>query len=249
MNLAVNARDAMPGGGTLGHRDRPTCELEAVRARPAGRARRPVRTRCSRVSDTGMRHGRGDARPASSSRSSPPRSPARAPASGSRRCTASCASSGGRDPGAQRGGPRHHVQDLPAPGRDRGRAPAAPTRPGRRGRPPGSETILLVEDEADVRALAREVLERQGYTRAGGERRRRGLSGATSTQASRIDLLLTDVVMPRMSGRELAERVRGRPGPTCACCTCRATPTTPSSATACSTRACSCSASRSRPSP
>jgi PAS domain S-box-containing protein len=71
----------------------------------------------------------------------------------------------------------------------------------------GQETILLVEDEEDVRALAREVLERQGH---------RVLEAGDGVQAlqryeaegERIDLILTDVVMPRMSGRELVDRVR-----------------------------------------
>ena len=71
----------------------------------------------------------------------------------------------------------------------------------------GRETILLVEDEDDVRALAREVLERQGYTvleASDGLQALRHLE----TGADRIDLVLTDVVMPRMSGRELVDRVR-----------------------------------------
>jgi GAF domain-containing protein/nitrogen-specific signal transduction histidine kinase/ActR/RegA family two-component response regulator len=70
----------------------------------------------------------------------------------------------------------------------------------------GAETILLVEDEGDVRALARDLLREQGYT---------VLEAATSTEAIEIGqrhrdpihLLVTDVVMPRMSGRELAERL------------------------------------------
>jgi len=70
----------------------------------------------------------------------------------------------------------------------------------------GQETILLVEDEADVRALAREVLERQGYTVL------EASDGAQAVQVyekegARIDLILTDVVMPRMSGREMVDRV------------------------------------------
>lgn len=72
----------------------------------------------------------------------------------------------------------------------------------------GTETILLVEDEEEVRRLAREMLTRQGYTviEAG--------SGAEAMRIWRdrfnsIDMLLTDVVMPRMSGRELADKLRG----------------------------------------
>jgi CheY-like chemotaxis protein len=75
----------------------------------------------------------------------------------------------------------------------------------------GRETILLVEDEDDVRALAREVLERQGYSVLEASDGLQALR-QFETGSDRIDLVLTDVVMPRMSGRELAERlVEGRP--------------------------------------
>ena len=77
--------------------------------------------------------------------------------------------------------------------------------------PHGSETILLVEDQADVRDYARDVLEAHGYTvlvAADGA----GALSAAATHGRPIHLLLTDVVMPRMSGRELAERlVQQRP--------------------------------------
>jgi CheY-like chemotaxis protein len=68
-------------------------------------------------------------------------------------------------------------------------------------------TILLVEDEALVRELVREILAGDGYhvlEASGGEEavQRYG------QQIGRIDLLVTDVVMPGMSGRVLAERVR-----------------------------------------
>lgn len=71
----------------------------------------------------------------------------------------------------------------------------------------GSETILLAEDESGVRQLVREMLERLGYTIL------EAASGEEAIQiftqhAQRIDLLLTDVIMPRMSGRELAQRLR-----------------------------------------
>jgi two-component system cell cycle sensor histidine kinase/response regulator CckA len=68
----------------------------------------------------------------------------------------------------------------------------------------GSETILLVEDDDDVRAFVSDVLERHGY---------RVLVAALPSEAiaiaagyaGEIELLLTDVVMPEMSGRELCE--------------------------------------------
>jgi PAS domain S-box-containing protein len=70
----------------------------------------------------------------------------------------------------------------------------------------GRETVLLVEDEPVVRALAREVLEQYGYTVICAADGQEGLD-ICQTFAGRIDLIITDVVMPRMSGRELAESV------------------------------------------
>ncbi|HEY6060180.1 MAG TPA: PAS domain S-box protein, partial [Gemmatimonadales bacterium] len=69
----------------------------------------------------------------------------------------------------------------------------------------GSGTVLLVEDEAGVRRLAREVLSRYGYRvlEAGDGNEALRVAGAYEGP---IDLLLTDVVMPGMSGAELAER-------------------------------------------
>jgi two-component system, cell cycle sensor histidine kinase and response regulator CckA len=78
--------------------------------------------------------------------------------------------------------------------------------------PGGAETILLVEDGADVLELTRSALASRGYTvlpASDGEEALRIIERRTDP----IDLLLTDVVMPRMSGRELAERLtRRRPG-------------------------------------
>jgi CheY-like chemotaxis protein len=74
--------------------------------------------------------------------------------------------------------------------------------------PGGTETLLVVEDEDGVRELVRDILEMAGY---------RVLDASRPTEAERlcrehqgtIHLLLTDVVMPEMSGRELADRVAG----------------------------------------
>jgi CheY-like chemotaxis protein len=70
-----------------------------------------------------------------------------------------------------------------------------------------SETVLLAEDQEEVRRLAEQVLTRQGY---------RVLAAASGDEALRlfrqsgspVDLLITDVVMPGMSGRHLADELR-----------------------------------------
>jgi two-component system, cell cycle sensor histidine kinase and response regulator CckA len=70
----------------------------------------------------------------------------------------------------------------------------------------GSETILIAEDEPDLRELSRIFLESYGY---------KVLEAGSAEQAirtveeysARIHLLLTDVIMPGMSGRQLAEKI------------------------------------------
>jgi PAS domain S-box-containing protein len=85
------------------------------------------------------------------------------------------------------------VEESPAP------PPAAPAR--------GTETVLLVEDEESVRRLAATVLRRAGYRvleAADGEDALR----VAASYAGEIALVVTDVVMPRLGGRELAARLR-----------------------------------------
>jgi signal transduction histidine kinase len=71
----------------------------------------------------------------------------------------------------------------------------------------GTETVLLVEDEERVRQIATEVLERVGY-RVLPEGSAAAALARASAHDGRIELLLTDVVLPDMNGRELAERLR-----------------------------------------
>ncbi len=73
--------------------------------------------------------------------------------------------------------------------------------------PRGSETVLLVEDEKGVRELAREYLELTGYTVIAAEDGHTALELA-AMHVGPIQLLMTDVVMPGISGRELAGRVK-----------------------------------------
>ncbi|MGO8990811.1 MAG: PAS domain S-box protein [bacterium] len=70
----------------------------------------------------------------------------------------------------------------------------------------GSETILVVEDDKEVRNLAVRILKRQGYTVLDGSYGDEALNVCRNHQGP-IHLLLTDVVMPGMSGRELAKRL------------------------------------------
>jgi CheY-like chemotaxis protein len=67
--------------------------------------------------------------------------------------------------------------------------------------------VLLVEDDAAVRRVAEALLRRHGYVVTVAEDGAQALELLT-TGTLPIDLLLTDVVMPRMNGRELVERAR-----------------------------------------
>ena len=72
--------------------------------------------------------------------------------------------------------------------------------------PKGTEIVLLVEDEDQVRAILKHILEGQGYHVLAASNGEEALSISQDLERD-IKLMITDVVMPQMSGRELAERV------------------------------------------
>jgi len=94
-----------------------------------------------------------------------------------------------------------------------GAARPAPTPPPLAGpvlRPTG-QTLLLAEDDAAVRSLLRRFLEAEGYRVLEAPGPEEALQAASG--AGEIDALVTDVLMPQMSGTELAERLgEARPG-------------------------------------
>jgi len=88
----------------------------------------------------------------------------------------------------------------------RGETPASQSTAG------GSETVLLVEDEDSVRQLVRETLQSRGYRVLEASNGNAALSLAAS-QSEPIHLVITDVVMPGLSGHELVQQLLpARPG-------------------------------------
>jgi CheY-like chemotaxis protein len=99
-----------------------------------------------------------------------------------------------------------HVEDSAEPSPAAAREPMPPL-----AAPPAGTRILLVEDDDGVRELMADVLETAGYSVVAAGRPLRALELAPSLGP--IDLLVTDVIMPGMSGRELARKlIEGQPG-------------------------------------
>ncbi len=198
LNLVVNARDAMPEGGTITvETARAVLDRAFVEAHPGARAGAHVRVA---VSDTGCGMDR-----ATMARIFEPFFSTKGPGRGSGLGLAVVygivkQSEGYIEVESEPGRGSRFTLYLPeAAGTPEALEPEAPVRPLA-----GAETVLLVEDDPGVRQLARRSLEHYGY---------RVLEAADGGEAvevarrhqGRIDLLLTDWVMPEMGGRRAAE--------------------------------------------
>ena len=205
MNLVVNARDAMPEGGPL--------SIETANADVGDEQRRRDRARPLRHADGARRrrgNGRGDAVPdlravlhdegLGQGNGARPRHRVR-DRQAERRLRRR----------RERVGRRLGVHDLPASVSTRcWRRCRAPRRPRRRlvpepaPRDAASTTVLVVEDEDVVRGLVRTVLAGAGFEVLVA---RDGEEAFALAAEHRVDVLLTDLMMPKLGGQEVAERL------------------------------------------
>ncbi|MGH9308222.1 MAG: PAS domain S-box protein [Vicinamibacterales bacterium] len=198
MNLAVNARDAMPGGGRLTIHTRNIPPAEHAGAAESSRV-------VLAVSDTGT-----GIPPEVQRRLFEPFFTTKERGKGTGLGLATVyaivtQSQGSIEVHSEPGRGTTFEILLPAAAAEGAAAAAAADEPP--ASLVGNETILLVEDQEEVRAVARNVLRRSGYVviEAAGPEEALGISGNRDLQ---IDLLLTDIVLPVMSGRMLATKIR-----------------------------------------
>jgi PAS domain S-box-containing protein len=208
LNLVLNARDTMPGGGSV------TIETSNVTLTPAYAAQKPVATIAPgphvllSVSDTGTGMDRE-----TMGRAFEPFFTTKPLGEGTGLGLATVYGIVKQSEG--------YVWVYSEPGRgttvkiylpvvgamatDRGRQDSAPMALG-------GEVILVVEDEPSVRAILSRALREQGYTVLEAAHGREAVAVADNPD-TRIDLVIADIVMPGLAGRDLAERLGGmRPG-------------------------------------
>lgn len=93
--------------------------------------------------------------------------------------------------------------------RVREKVEAAVTRPTFEGSPAGTETILLVEDDQALRKFASRTLQQKGYHVLEASNGQEALELLQDPAGLSIDLLVADMIMPKMGGKELSERLKG----------------------------------------
>jgi PAS domain S-box-containing protein len=200
VNLAVNARDAMPGGGTLVFE---TANLDVDEVYASTRANlSPGRYAALKVSDSGT-----GMTPEVTERAFEPFFTTKPRGAGSGLGLATVYGIVTQAGGSARiysepGRGTTVVVLLPVTSesvRDADGRQDAPE-------PGGGETVLVVEDEAALREVARRILERHGYQVLVAANGREAIEAVTAC-GTHIDALVTDVVMPGMQGQEVAERV------------------------------------------
>jgi len=203
MNVVVNARDAMPGGGKL-IIETANAQVDQTYAGPNVDLK-PGSYVVLAISDTGMGMD-----PETVTHLFEPFFTTKAPGKGTGLGLATAygivKQSGGAisvysEPG------RGTTVKIYLPSTEAKAAEAAEQEPAAALR--GSETILVLEDEARVRKLVCEVLAARGYHVLEAVRGEEAIRMATEHQG-RIHLLLTDVVMPEMSGPQALEQIRAR---------------------------------------
>lgn len=209
LNLAVNARDAMPGGGKLTI-ETGTAELGAAHRMTRGGAVKPGRYVVLGVSDSGVGMD-----PATVEQAFEPFFTTKQHGRGTGLGLATCYGIVRQAGGyiwvySERGQGTTFKIYLPVVGGAASEAAAPAAVP--LARHAGKERVLVVEDDEQVRRLCVRALQHAGYEALEAPSPAAAIELAERDSGA-IDLLLTDVVMPRMGGRELAETLaRARPG-------------------------------------
>jgi len=205
MNLAVNARDAMPGEGTLRLE---TDNITVDELYAASRGLSPGQYVRVQVSDTGTGMPTDVAE-----RAFEPfyttRNPSEAQGLGLTTVYAIITNAGGHVAIYSEPGHGTTVTTLlPAiPDPTQPAAPNDTAPPESTAVDPTRYTVLVVDDEAAIRDIAARILTQAGYTVLIAEHGPAALT-LVAAHPGRIDLLLTDVVMPRMNGKELAQQLQ-----------------------------------------
>ena len=203
-----DARQGSDGGGTLTlqtfavsrRRRAPDGQRRSCRSATIPRSRSPTPAPASRRICSAR----------SSSPSSPPRKWGRAPASASPPSTASSSNrAASSSPNRRSGKGTTFTIYLPVHRAQPGEAPAKAKAKEKAGELWGTGTILLVEDEAMVRAVAERALTRHGYTVLTAENGEAALE--ILAREGKIDLMISDVVMPTMDGPTTVRAARKTP--------------------------------------